>query len=148
MFDADFRGNIYVVQEGRVICERSSGYADLPNKIPNTLGRLLKREWYDIDPKVTVRQLLTHSSGVPDYFDESVMDDYEELWRDFPNYRIRRNADLLSLLLHKPMMYPRREVSVQQYRLCAAGHDDRGGSGRRFCLLPGVRSRCEFPCGI
>ena len=60
MFDADFRGNIYVVQEGRVICERSSGYADLPNKTPNTLGRLLKRDWYDIDPKVTVRQLLTH----------------------------------------------------------------------------------------
>ena len=34
-----------------------------------------------IDPGVTVKQLLNHTSGVPDYFDESVMDDYEALWK-------------------------------------------------------------------
>ncbi|MBE5979709.1 MAG: serine hydrolase [Paenibacillaceae bacterium] len=60
-----------------------------------------------IDKEITVEQLLTHTSGIPDYFDESVMTEYEELWYNFPNYRIRTNKDLLPLFIHKPMMYPR-----------------------------------------
>ncbi len=60
----------------------------------------------ELDPAVTIEQLLTHTSGVPDYFDESVMTDYSELWRDFPNYKIRTSKDLLPLFIHKPMMYP------------------------------------------
>lgn len=73
----------------------------------DTLGRLLAIDLHRIDPDVTVRQLLDHTSGVPDYFDESVMDEYEELWTDYPNYKIRTNSDLLPLFIHKPMMYPR-----------------------------------------
>lgn len=37
IFDESFRGNIYIVQNGKVLCERESGFADLPNKISNTL---------------------------------------------------------------------------------------------------------------
>ncbi len=64
------------------------------------------RELSEKIPRVTVRQLLTHTSGVPDYFDESVMTEYAELWVELPNYRIRRFCDLLPLFLDKPMMYP------------------------------------------
>ena len=70
-----------------------------------TIGEFLKFDMKSIDPGITVRQLLNHTSGIPDYFDESVMTEYEELWIDFPNYRIRKSADLIPLFISKPMMY-------------------------------------------
>lgn len=73
----------------------------------DTLGQLLDADLGSVDAGVTVEQLLTHTSGVPDYFDESVMDEYEDLWADFPNYKIRRNNDLFPLFLGRPMMYPK-----------------------------------------
>lgn len=75
----------------------------------DTLGALLDMDFHAIDKEVTIRQLLTHTSGVPDYFDETVMDEYEELWIDYPNYKIRHNSDLLPLFIEKPMMYPKGE---------------------------------------
>lgn len=75
----------------------------------DTLDMLLDCDLGQIDKEVTVRQLLTHTSGVPDYFDESVMEEYEELWIDYSNYKIRRNNDLFPLFMDKPMMYPKGE---------------------------------------
>ena len=142
LIDTNFRGNVYIVQNNKVLCENVTGFADLANEIPNsldtkfasasagkvfvavgilqlieqgkikfddTLGRLLDIDLHNIDAEITVEQLLTHTSGVPDYFDETVMDEYEELWVDYPNYKIRRNSDLLPLFIDKPMMYPKGE---------------------------------------
>ena len=69
----------------------------------DTLEKLLDFDLYDIDVDVTVEQLLNHTSGVPDYFDESIMDEYEELWFEYPNYKIRHNNDLFPLFIDKPM---------------------------------------------
>ncbi len=74
-----------------------------------TIGEVLKFDLKKIDPKITVGQLLNHTSGVPDYFDESVMDNYEALWEKIPNYSIRKSSDLIPLFIDKPMMYPRGE---------------------------------------
>lgn len=78
-------------------------------KLNDTIGKILDIDLKNIDVEVTVEQLLNHTSGVPDYFDESVMDEYEELWVDYPNYKIRHNSDLLPLFINKPMMYPKGE---------------------------------------
>lgn len=78
----------------------------------------------------TIRQLLNHTSGVPDYFDESLMNDYAQLWTDLPNYRIRRNSDLFPLFMHKPMMYApgeRFQYNNSGYVLLAAVLEQRTG---------------------
>lgn len=76
-------------------------------KFESTIGQLLPIDWHYIDKSITVRQLLTHTSGMPDYFDESLSNDYAKLWENYPNYRIRTSEDLLPLFLHKRMIFPK-----------------------------------------
>lgn len=45
------------------------------NDVNDTLGMLLDMPLNDADKDVAVRQLFNHTSGVPDYFDKSVMDE-------------------------------------------------------------------------
>ena len=59
----------------------------------DTLEKLIPMDWKSIDPQITVEQLLNHTSGIPDHFDETVMSEYEELWVDYPNYKIRQNEE-------------------------------------------------------
>lgn len=73
--------------------------------LDSQLSNLVRFDLKAIDPNITVRQLLNHTSGIPDYFDESVMDEYEQLWANYPNYKIRTSADLIPLFIDKPMMY-------------------------------------------
>lgn len=74
-----------------------------------TIGSLLDIDFITIDKDITIEQLLTHTSGIPDYFDESIMNEYDELWKDYPNYKIRSSKDLLPLFITKPMMYSKGE---------------------------------------
>ncbi|MDR1802293.1 MAG: beta-lactamase family protein [Treponema sp.] len=74
-------------------------------KLSDTIGNLLDFDLKAIDKNITIWQLLNHTSGIPDYFDESTMEEYAELWQDFPNYRIRKSMDLVPLFIDKQMMY-------------------------------------------
>lgn len=55
------------------------------------------------DKDITIHHLLTHTSGVPDYFDEEVMDDFELLWEKFPMYGVRAPKHFLPLFQHREM---------------------------------------------
>lgn len=89
-------GILRLIEEGRL-------------SLGSTIGDCLCFDLKAIDPLITVKELLSHMSGIPDYFDESGIDDYDELWRDYPNYKIRCSANLIPLFVDKPMMYPRGE---------------------------------------
>ncbi|MFD1850845.1 serine hydrolase domain-containing protein [Oceanobacillus bengalensis] len=59
----------------------------------------------NFDEKITIHHLLTHSSGIADYFDEEVMDDFEELWEELPMYKMNNLSTFLPLFQDQTMMF-------------------------------------------
>lgn len=55
------------------------------------------------DENITVHHLLTHTAGIPDYFDEEVMKDFAELWVKKPMYLMRNGRDFLPFFQQEPM---------------------------------------------
>lgn len=69
------------------------------------LSKCVDVEFPNYAPDITVRHLLTHSSGITSYFEEDVNDDYEALWENVPMYKIRAPTDFLPLFQHKDMKF-------------------------------------------
>ena len=65
------------------------------------LKSFVSSEIYSDD--ITIKHLLTHTSGIPDYFDEEVMDDFSELWIENPMYLLRQPSDFKKLLFKGKM---------------------------------------------
>ena len=59
-----------------------------------------------ISPAVTLRHLLTHTSGIADDADEEAGEDYAALWVDKPCYAVIQTRDFLPQFAHKPAMFP------------------------------------------
>ncbi len=66
----------------------------------------LQMEGTTISDEVTLGQLLTHSSGIGDDVEEENGEDYEDLWKDRPNYAVRETADFLPQFSTKPPNFP------------------------------------------
>ena len=59
-----------------------------------------------ISPAVTLRHLLTHTSGIADDADEEAGVDYATLWVDKPCYAVIQTGDFLPQFAYKPAMFP------------------------------------------
>ena len=68
-----------------------------------TLKDCLDIEFPYFDKDITIHHLLTHTSGVPDYFNEEIMDDFELLWKSRPMYHIRSPKDFLPMFQYEKM---------------------------------------------
>lgn len=69
------------------------------------LQDILEQDFPNFDPAVNIHHLLTHSSGVTDYFDEEVMSDFSDLWRTVPAYAMKSPADFLPLFQNGAMKF-------------------------------------------
>lgn len=127
----DFNGNVLVAEKGKIIYEKSFGYADFPSKRLNTRNTLfpvasisktitatailqqIEKGKLQLDdpvaailpdfpyPEITIRHLLSHTSGMPPY--NASFDSIREAKPD----RFFTNSDYLSGLNSnkKPLIY-------------------------------------------
>lgn len=86
-------------------------------RFDDLLRDILEQKFPRFDPAVNVHHLLTHSSGVPDYFDEEVMSDFSELWRKVPAYSIKMPSDFLPLFQDGAMKFS----PGSQFSYCNSG---------------------------
>lgn len=74
-------------------------------RLDSPLSEIVPVEFPLLDRGITVRHLLTHTAGNPDYFDEDVMSDYGALWAERPMYGILAPADFIPLFRDRPMKF-------------------------------------------
>lgn len=67
------------------------------------LSDILDIPFPQFDEGITIHHLLTHTAGIPDYFDEEVMEDFADLWVNQPMYLMRNGRDFLTLFQNEPM---------------------------------------------
>lgn len=99
------------------------------------------------DPGVTLHHLLTHTSGIPDYFDESVTTDYAALWRDRPASSMRTPADFLPMFQDLPQVFPPgARFAYNNAGFVVLGLVVEHASGMPFARF--VETRVFAPCGM
>lgn len=69
------------------------------------LSDCLDIDFSNFDKTVSIEQLLIHSSGLPDYFDEDTMTNFSDLWIDNPMYLLRKPDDFIPMLKKGKMMF-------------------------------------------
>jgi CubicO group peptidase (beta-lactamase class C family) len=56
-------------------------------------------------PDITIGHLLSHTSGIPDYFDEEQVDDFDNFYLSVPWYALKGPRDYLAVFPDRPMKF-------------------------------------------
>lgn len=78
-----------------------AGKISFQSRLKDCMDTDIELPYFDKD--ITIYHLLTHTSGVPDYFNEEIMDDFELLWKSRPMYHIRSPRDFLPMFQYEKM---------------------------------------------
>ncbi|MBD2869428.1 serine hydrolase domain-containing protein [Paenibacillus arenilitoris] len=99
------------------------------------------------DRGITVHHLLTHCSGIPDYFDEETMTDYADLWKAVPAYAMTSPASFLPMFRDKEMKFaPGERFSYSNAGFIVLGLIVERLTGMTFQAY--VEERIFRPCGM
>lgn len=71
-----------------------------------TLKDCLPLDFPRYSPEITIRHLLTHTSGIPDYFDEEKVADSDHFFVSRPWYELKGPRDYLAVFPDEPMKFP------------------------------------------
>ena len=111
------------------------------------LSACLDVDFPHFDPDVTVLHLLTHTSGVPDYCDEELGEDFEALWLERPSYSMRAPRDFLPLFQNRAMKFrPGERFSYSNAGFILLGLIAEQTAGQPFTDL--ITERVLTPAGM
>jgi CubicO group peptidase (beta-lactamase class C family) len=86
-----------------------------------------------IDTRVTLRHLLSHTSGIPDYFDETQEGDYEATWKKKPVYSMHTPEDFFPFIDNTSMQFtPGEKFYYNNLAFILLGMVVEKVSGQRF----------------
>jgi len=79
-----------------------TGKLDFSSKI----AELIPWDFQHYSREITIRQMLTHTSGIPDYYDEEKVDDFDNFKVEVPWYELKGPRDYLSVFPKEAMKFP------------------------------------------
>jgi len=107
----------------------------------------LNMSFNEFDPRISIHHLLTHSAGIPDYFDEYTMKDYSALWDNIPMYRMKSPRDFIPMFSKGKMQFtPGDKFNYNNAGFIVLGLIVEQQTGMSFTEY--VEQNIFLPCGM
>lgn len=78
---------------------------------------LIKYDFHFYSKEITIGQLLTHTSGIPDYFDEEKVDDFDNFFVTIPWYELKEPKDYFPIFPQVEMKF----LPGERFSYCNSG---------------------------
>lgn len=85
-------GIMKLVEEGKLLLDEKA-------------FKFIPKQFSKYNDDITIRHLLTHTSGLPDYYDEDELKEGVEAKLTIPNYELEKPSDYLEVLPNKEMKF-------------------------------------------